>query len=208
VLSALGLLAAPVTVDRARAHLGDLHDPAQRNDLAAVWEGLAADARAGTRAQGLTAATVTRSADLRYHGQAFELEVPAEGLLGSAGVDLEGLAARFHAAHEERYGYRRDAAVIEVVTLRVRAEGPTPDLPLPPLTGGGDVAAATLVEREVLADGGVTVRAPVVDRARLGAGAQLRGPAIVVGLDATVWIAPWQAGEVEDHGILVLEEAR
>jgi N-methylhydantoinase A len=201
VLSALGLLAAPVTVDRARAHLGVLTDDGQQTALKAVWRELEDEALAATRAQGLEDAAVERSIDLRYHGQAFELEVPAdEG-------DPAQLTERFHAAHEERYGYRRDGITVEVVTVRVRAHGPTPALPLAPLRGGGDVTAATLTRRGVVAEDGVRVDAPIVDRSRLGAGARLRGPAVVVGLDATVWVAPWQRGEVEEHGILVLEEA-
>ena len=36
--------------------------------------------------------------------------------------------------------------------------------------------------------------------------AVLQGPAVVVGLDATVWVAPWQSATVGDHGELWLEE--
>jgi len=70
------------------------------------------------------------------------------------------------------------------------------------------VAAARLGTREVVAADGEVVRAELIDRAALGVGARLRGPAVVIGLDATVWIAPWQVGEVDPHGVLVLEEAR
>ena len=44
-------------------------------------------------------------ADLRYRGQSFELTVPL-------GPDL---AARFHAAHDERYGYADRQRAIELV---------------------------------------------------------------------------------------------
>jgi len=198
VLSALGLLAAPVTVDRARAHLRPAND-LTADELEEGWAALERDARDVITAQGAEAARVHRTADLRYRGQAFELEVAAD-------TDPATLVAAFHAAHRERYGYDQTNASVELVTLRVRAEGPEPELPLPPLTGGGDVDGATLAHREVVgADGPVTAR--VVDRARLGAGTRFRGPAVLMGLDATVWIAPWQRCEVDPHGILVLEEA-
>jgi N-methylhydantoinase A len=200
VLSALGLLAAPVTVDRARAHLGDLAD-ATSASLAADWEELEADARLAVADQGMEVAAVHPTADLRYRGQAYELEV-------AGSCDPAALTERFHAAHRERYGYDQPDAAVEVIALRVRAEGPAPELPLPPLTGGGDAAAARLGTREVVAADGEVVRAELIDRAALGAGARLRGPAVVVGLDATVWVAPWQIGEVDPHGVLVLEEAR
>jgi N-methylhydantoinase A len=47
-------------------------------------------------------------ADLRYVGQSFELTIP----LGP------GLAERFHAAHEERYGYAEPERAIELVAVR------------------------------------------------------------------------------------------
>jgi N-methylhydantoinase A len=62
-------------------------------------------------------------ADLRYRGQSFELTIPL-------GRDL---AARFHHAHEERYGYADERREIELVAVRgadVR-RGPPLSLPSP-----------------------------------------------------------------------------
>jgi N-methylhydantoinase A len=59
-------------------------------------------------------------ADLRYRGQSFELTVP----LG------EGLAERFHAAHEERYGYADHGRPIELVAVRTAEVRPGPDVQL------------------------------------------------------------------------------
>jgi N-methylhydantoinase A len=61
-------------------------------------------------------------ADLRYRGQSFELTVPL-------GPDL---AARFHRAHEERYGYADISREIELVALRRAEVRPAPPLQLPP----------------------------------------------------------------------------
>jgi N-methylhydantoinase A len=61
-------------------------------------------------------------ADLRYRGQSFELTVP----LG------EGLAERFHAAHEERYGYADRTREIELVAVRTAEVRSGPDLHLEP----------------------------------------------------------------------------
>jgi N-methylhydantoinase A len=61
-------------------------------------------------------------ADLRYRGQSFELTVP----LG------EGLAARFHAAHEERYGYADREREIELVAIRTAEVRRGPELALEP----------------------------------------------------------------------------
>ncbi len=61
-------------------------------------------------------------ADLRYRGQSFELTVA----LG------DGLADRFHRAHEERYGYADPARAIELVAVRTADVRPGPQLDLPP----------------------------------------------------------------------------
>ena len=59
-------------------------------------------------------------ADLRYTGQSFELTVP----LGPS------LAERFHASHEERYGYADRAMQIELVAVRTAQVRPGPALEL------------------------------------------------------------------------------
>ncbi len=202
VLSALGLLAAPVTVDRARTRL-TVGSALQADRLASGWEELEDQARAAIAEQDVEVAAIRRTADLRYRGQAFELEVAAPD--GGEGVAPDALITAFHDAHLERYGYDQRTEEVELVTLRCRAEGPAPDLPLPRLSGGGDAEQAELARREVVIDGD-TVTARVLDRHQLGSGARIEGPAVVVGLDATVWVAPWQTGEVDDLGILLFTE--
>jgi N-methylhydantoinase A len=60
-------------------------------------------------------------ADLRYRGQSFELAVPLGG----------DVAARFHRAHEERYGYADPAREIELVAVRTAEVAAGPELELP-----------------------------------------------------------------------------
>ena len=67
-------------------------------------------------------------ADLRYRGQSFELTVPLQ----------PELAAAFHRAHEERYGYADDARAIELVAVRTAEVRPGPDVSL---AGAGRRAA-------------------------------------------------------------------
>ena len=59
-------------------------------------------------------------ADLRYRGQSFELTVPLE----------RDLAAAFHRAHEERYGYADESREVELVAVRTAEVVPGPDLSL------------------------------------------------------------------------------
>jgi N-methylhydantoinase A len=61
-------------------------------------------------------------ADLRYAGQSFELTIPLQ----------DDLAAAFHRAHEERYGYADQQREIELVAVRTADVKPGPELALPP----------------------------------------------------------------------------
>ena len=67
--------------------------------------------------------------DLRYRGQAFELNVPLE--------PARTVAARFHDAHRERYGFADEAAAIELVAVRTRPSCPVPRWTSPVGAGGG-----------------------------------------------------------------------
>ena len=135
----------------------------------------------------------TRVALLRYAGQGNELTVPwAE--------TAEALEAAFAAAHRALYGFELSAQ-IELVTLRVEAraamEAPKPiDLPV------GD-APQPLEEVPVALPSGRTM-VPLYDRADLGAGAKIEGPAIVSQLDTTTLIAPGWSGLVHVSGALLL----
>ena len=68
-------------------------------------------------------------ADLRYTGQSFELTVP----LGP------GLADRFHAAHEARYGHAERGRMLELVAVRTAElrEGPQVEVTGPQVTATG-----------------------------------------------------------------------
>jgi N-methylhydantoinase A/oxoprolinase/acetone carboxylase beta subunit len=60
-------------------------------------------------------------ADLRYAGQSFELRVPLQ----------DDLAAAFHRAHEEQYGFAERERVIELVAVRTAEVRRGPRLELP-----------------------------------------------------------------------------
>lgn len=196
VLSAVGLLSAPVTIDLVRTHLVVAAD-ADEAVLTSTWDELESEARATVEAQGSAVETVARAADLRYRGQAFELTV--------AGGAVTDMITAFHDAHRDRYGYDQREAAVEIVNLRVRVEGPTPDVPLAEIDAGTGADDARTGEREVTVDGERTT-CPVYRRNDLGSGDRFDGPAIVVGLDATVWVEPWQHVEVDRFGALHLTD--
>jgi N-methylhydantoinase A len=76
-------------------------------------------------------------ADIRYRGQSFELTVPLGG----------DIAAAFHRAHEERYGYAEPERELELVAVRTADVVPGPDLVLP-ATSRNVVAGPGLIRLE------------------------------------------------------------
>ena len=69
-------------------------------------------------------------ADLRYRGQSFELTLPLQ----------DDLAAAFHRAHEEQYGFADREREIELVSVRTAEVRPAPEVVLPryePRTAAG-----------------------------------------------------------------------
>ena len=198
VLSAFGMAAAPVTRDEVQAFLSPVpeRDGAFSRRLSGAFGRLEARARRGVGAR----VRVTRSIDLRYAGQSYELTVPA-----AANATPRALLAAFHRAHERRYGHADPNRAVEAVALRVRVESPAAPVRVPALRRG-DAKRALLERRTVRFD---RERAtPVYDRDELRAGARLRGPALVVQLDATTVVPRGWRGAVDRAGNLVLERAR
>lgn len=202
VLSAIGLLAAPVTVDAVRTRLVGLAD-LDSGSLASAWDELENETKRLLDAQGVSAASTRRSADCRYQGQAHELEVVWEG--EAHDPETERLAEAFHSAHEERYGYAQPDEEVEVVNLRVRAEGPMPRVPLPEVPEGRGADNAQVGTRRVIIEGAAR-DSLVYARDRLGKGDHVEGPAVIAGDDTTCFLLPGQAAEVDRLGSLIIRD--
>ena len=134
-----------------------------------------------------------RVALMRYHGQGGEIAVAWGGT--RAAVEAE-----FIAAHQALYGFNLESA-IELVTVRVEATGRMPAPRHQTLARG---RGASPVERRALHLAGGVAEVPVYDRAMLGAGDRLVGPAIITQLDATTFVEPGWSGEVHASGALLL----
>jgi N-methylhydantoinase A len=196
----MGLLTAPRAADLALTRLTDLSaGDSDATALEDIWRELESDAERTLDGQGVAAVRSVRSADCRYRGQAFELEVPAPS------PEPAAIAASFHAAHLARYGFEQTGQPVELVTLRLRAEGPPPAFTLPRVPAGPAKDTASLGSRRVLLDGSETdVRA--FRREAMCEGDRVDGPALLVGADSTCLVLAGQRGEVDEFGTLVLQE--
>ena len=188
VLSALGLAISDLRHDYVNPYLVGLEN-VEKEEFEKKFEKMESSA-----SEDLEDPEYDRRADLRYRGQSFELTVEADS--------LEKLEERFHAAHEQRYGYRMDDESVELVNLRlistVPVEKPELDEPEPE----GEAESGT---REANFDG-EWQEVTVLDRERMGKGSEVSGPAIVEFKESTCVVRPGWRGAVDGVGTLVLEK--
>jgi len=159
---------------------------------------LEAKGAAEFRREGL-AGISTRSADLRYAGQGYELNV-------AAGPEM---LAHFHAAHRKRYGHADQSRRVEVVNVRVRmiSSAESLDLPRRP-AGGADCRHAMLKHKRVMFgknNNNDWLDTPVLQRDLLSPGNRFEGPAIVHEYSATTVVPPGCRAEVDANSNLVIE---
>lgn len=182
---------------------------ADRRDLAKghVWPlfaQLEAEARQWISEEGqlLSQLAFEHSADMRYRGQAFNIEVriPSEV---STKRSADGLYELFHREHERLYGFREERGVVEVVTARVTVSADVCKVPLS-RAAKHDGTAAAPTRREVYHDGQRQIYA-VYQRSDLPAGTIVTGPAIIEQPDTTIPVLPGWTATVDAFDNLLME---
>jgi N-methylhydantoinase A len=190
VFSAVGLLLAEVeheftsTVLGAANKLGDA-------EFSRVFEDLQQRAQSEMRAEGHETGRLelTRMAEMRYSGQAYELAVPVR-----AGDRLADVLLRFHEEHLKTYGHRSDSDPVDLVSVRILARVLPPD----GTTNYERLAAAARDQRKAQPETSRRayfgkkfgfIDTPVVDRASLTSSWR-DGPVIVEEYDSTCIVPP------------------
>jgi len=187
---ALGLLMADFRHDYSQTflHLLNQVGPGQ---LEKAFAGLEERAKAQMLADGLSEDTVVfhRSADLRYQGQGYEIEVAFPEAI-TEGKDIRKTSCDFSRLHEEKYGYAMASESVEIVNLRLVAVGllEKPEIKAEEPTGP-DSRAALKGRREVYMDGRLR-EVPIYERSRLKCGMEIDSPAIIEQLDSTTVVFP------------------
>ena len=148
---------------------------------------------------------LTRSADLRYAHQGFEVTVEFDGAEVGP-FTLDGAIANFHEEHHRLFGFSLDQPV-EVVTLRVTALGHLESARLAALSpGSGNPAEARVGQRSVYFDDTAgLLPCDIYNRAKLGPGSAIEGPAILENVDSTVVIEPGWRGRIDDYGNCIMQ---
>ena len=204
---AMGLLMTDVKHFYLRSRVVMLHELSPA-DLNRAFADLTERAFRDARAEGFDPADValTRSVDLRYIGQGYEITVPCpEGELGPD--DLPGLRSEFDRLHQQIYGHDAPDEEVEVVTFRMTSLMKVHRLALEPQAAGAPTPSARALKahRDVFFDEARGyVRAPIYDRHALAPGNELTGPAVIEQMDTTTVVHPGQAARVDEfHNIVI-----
>jgi N-methylhydantoinase A len=174
--------------------------------LRAILDDLSASARGTLIAEGVPEddLRVTFAADLRYHGQGFEIPVTIDvDAFDGAGGGLAALAKAFDAEHDRLFSFVLDTEH-ELVTLRATADAPRPEVGAVELVqGDADPSAARVQQHQVWSDGAM-VDADVYDRSLLKAGNVVVGPAVITEMDSTTLVLRDHAATVHPSGSLLI----
>jgi len=203
VVSALGGLVAPAQSDFLRTVFGSLEAEAMPHYARLVAD-LSAEAMAWLRNDQQYAGDYRLQvlADMRYRGQAYEIEVPLEAGWLERG-DIAGLRAAFDAEHAKLYGFADPKAPAQMINLRVKISG-LPLQPKLPELGQASGEPPRQGLKEIYWDGRAW-QAPFYLRRDLLTGHRFIGPAVVMQDDTTICIPQGFEARVDRHGNLVLD---
>ena len=191
VLCALGLLIADVAVDYSQSVMR----VANADVIARLRENereLLAQARSELRQEEIAEGDMIFkvSLDMRYEGQAYELNIPFH----DAAVDA------FHEEHERTYGHAIRWRAVEIVNMRVNGNGII-EKPVFEPADTSEHEARPFGEKSSPSGGMIQL----YEREALRSGAAFDGEALVFQMDSTTYLPPGWKAQVDSYSNLLLE---
>ncbi len=151
---------------------------------------------------------VQRSMELRYVGQIHDCTVDID-MFDINAQTIEQVKDAFHARHEQLFTYSERENQVELVniesTLYGRVERPNPAS----IRGDWRLEEALKDHRDLIfSDDGALTSVPVYDGARIGAGQQISGPAVIEETTATLVVQPGWKVELHESASYVMTRVR
>ena len=128
---------------------------------------------------------IDRSLDMRYEGQSYELNIPY-----FTETRTHALVQKFHAAHDQRFGYARTDAPVEIVNLRLTATGEPINRLFNRCHSRMLIRLKRLLSKIRVIFEGEALTTDFYRREALRPGNQIAGPAVVTEFSATTVIPP------------------
>jgi len=188
VFSAAGLLLSEIEHEFVRT-LTARGGSASSEVLHAGYRELEAEAERALVAEGVSREeiVISRFADIRYVGQAYELTLP----VAVGAPDLGRIAADFTAEHHRTYGHASADAAVDIVNLKLTARAPGDgDAPYDPRAGLSVDSTQAPSRRAYFGLEHGSLDVPVTSRAALLDSPPREGPLIVEEYDSTCVVPP------------------
>jgi len=149
---------------------------------------------------------VKRSLEMRYVGQVHECTVEIDNFEITPKT-ADRLITAFHERHKALYTYSEPQNTVEVVNLESTLYGLIDKPEGAALENGEGVDKALKGTRKaIFTPDGKRQRVPVYDGAKIGAGDEVRGPAIIEEVTTTIVIEPGWAARLDASGSYVIEQ--
>lgn len=152
---------------------------------------------------------IQRSLDMRYVGQVHECTVEIDHFKVDA-RSIGKVIEAFHRRHEQLYTYSEPHSTVEVVNIESTLYGLV-DKPERMIIGHGATPEKALKGHRdaVFSADGKRHRTPIYDGTPLGAGATIKGPAVIEEVTTTIVIEPgWTARLNESGSYLITRDHR
>jgi len=207
VMSAIGFMTAPLSLDFSRTFPGTLNN-LDWHGVNKVLSDMQAEGKdALSRIIPADQVSFQRYADMRYRKQGYEIRVPLPGGVLS-NLRREELKTNFMQVYKSIYGHTVPETPIDIVSWRVVAQGPKPHVTLPRAKANasrGAESARKSMRRIFLPKQRDTVKIPVYDRYSLLLGTMLQGPAIIEERESTVVVNGPANIRVDEYRNLIVD---
>ena len=203
---AFGGLCADIRLDFVRSYLRRMEE-LDLATLTALSEELVAEGQAAMDRMGVgTAPLMQFTADVRYSGQNFEVNVAfPPGPVTEATV--QRVVDNFHAEHLRLFGHHKEDEALEFVSLRLAVIAAVEKPEFAPPEPEGDAEAKG--RRALFSSSGQVVEAPVFDRSGLSVGWARPGALIIEEPDSTVVVRGTDdSTAIDDLGNIVISVAQ
>ena len=195
VLSAWGMLATDLRYEVSRTHIGDTGS-LKAGDVREVFSEMELEGRSRLKEAFDGDVCISRSADMRYGEQIYEVDVSLDDVEFSDDDLMKSISDRFHKRHEELFTYSLPDQDAVLVNGRLAAIGALPDLPQEPKTEAR-AASGHRTTRKIFLAGWVD--APVFNLEELVPSQNIEGPAIIESSTTTVVLRSDDKAEVTDN---------
>ncbi|WP_027363595.1 hydantoinase/oxoprolinase family protein [Desulfotruncus alcoholivorax] len=172
----------------------------------AIYREMEQEALAVYEKQGIAPENVVfvRTADLRYIGQEHTVRTPVGGGIIKES-DLPLIRQAFDRNHHQQYTFSLESAPTEFVNFNLTAFGTVKKPEIKKMDPAGSIEDAIKSERVIDFDEQGRLKCHVYDRAKLGPGHKIEGPAAVEESKSVTILYPGQSLVVDEYGNLIID---